>query len=346
MILNKIIALLKGGEGSGNFDHSGRPGEVGGSAKEGSAAGEGEVKEFTRDLIARKINRIPVDRRALDKDYFNSVKKFSKLDVSFDENVADTTKLTIYEQFSMLPDRVRENLDNSGTWIRVISERDSADDIPTTMEGKFYKYGEADFANNTITIYEYKDDTSDSGSDRIGKTTSHESGHMVVYGIAGEIAAMNIDYKSRNDLLDKVDTYSGSKNSAVFKELKQKLSEADDKLKSYPADWGMLWHDFENASREEGGVTNYSNSYRGGGEEFRWEWKNDAGKFGKVRMKLFPQENFSEFFSRLHGGLNMGGEKSSAYALKRDKPESFKAFMKLYTAVKKHGVGVRRLWPD
>lgn len=38
-IAREIIAELKGGEGSGNFGHAGRPGEVGGSAGEGQPAG-------------------------------------------------------------------------------------------------------------------------------------------------------------------------------------------------------------------------------------------------------------------------------------------------------------------
>ena len=39
--MKQIIKLLKGGPGSGNFDHAGRPGEIGGSGEGGSGSGSG-----------------------------------------------------------------------------------------------------------------------------------------------------------------------------------------------------------------------------------------------------------------------------------------------------------------
>jgi len=43
--ISKVTNLLKGGEGSGNFGHEGRPGERGGSAPEGEGGGGGGGKE-------------------------------------------------------------------------------------------------------------------------------------------------------------------------------------------------------------------------------------------------------------------------------------------------------------
>ena len=39
-ITNKIAARLNGGQGSGNYGHAGRPGEIGGSAKTRSPIGD------------------------------------------------------------------------------------------------------------------------------------------------------------------------------------------------------------------------------------------------------------------------------------------------------------------
>jgi hypothetical protein len=57
----KILVTYKGGQGSGNFDHAGRPGEVGGSAPSGSAADSGS--DFDE---AFNLNRPLPD--SLDKD--------------------------------------------------------------------------------------------------------------------------------------------------------------------------------------------------------------------------------------------------------------------------------------
>lgn len=50
------LRLREGGEGSGNFDHSGRPGEVGGSApgKGGGGGGGGEKKTSLRQKLVSK----------------------------------------------------------------------------------------------------------------------------------------------------------------------------------------------------------------------------------------------------------------------------------------------------
>jgi len=61
MILTKIIRLLKGGQGSGNFDHAGRPGERGGSSSEGGGGGfvDSSGKKIT---MGRKLGVSPFDR--------------------------------------------------------------------------------------------------------------------------------------------------------------------------------------------------------------------------------------------------------------------------------------------
>lgn len=62
-----FIHLLEGGEGSGNFGHSGRPGQVGGSDNEHSNApeaskGKSEEKKIVTDLIpSRKLFQLVVD---------------------------------------------------------------------------------------------------------------------------------------------------------------------------------------------------------------------------------------------------------------------------------------------
>lgn len=47
-LAREIIAELKGGEGSGNFGHAGRPGEVGGSAGGGGVIDRSELKKGAR----------------------------------------------------------------------------------------------------------------------------------------------------------------------------------------------------------------------------------------------------------------------------------------------------------
>jgi hypothetical protein len=45
--LNRHIEAIKGGEGSGNFGHAGRPGEVGGSGPGGGGDGDGETSSYS-----------------------------------------------------------------------------------------------------------------------------------------------------------------------------------------------------------------------------------------------------------------------------------------------------------
>ena len=54
MTLNKLFLKLKGGPGSGNFGHSGRPGKRGGSSPGGEFSAMNELKEGKR--IRQKVN--------------------------------------------------------------------------------------------------------------------------------------------------------------------------------------------------------------------------------------------------------------------------------------------------
>lgn len=58
ILTDTIMKILNGGKGSGNFNHDGRPGEVGGSAPSGSgggSVGKKSKESRTRDAIAKAI---------------------------------------------------------------------------------------------------------------------------------------------------------------------------------------------------------------------------------------------------------------------------------------------------
>ena len=134
IITNAIIEALNGGKGSGNFGHSGRPGEVGGSAPSGSSSSSVQddiaksralTKKVFKDLGYDDPAKLTekdwkklykeVDKRA-EKELKEEIKVKSKeYDQLFDK-LLDASKDTNNKNVSAIKKLIRQFDDNTKIW--------------------------------------------------------------------------------------------------------------------------------------------------------------------------------------------------------------------------------------
>lgn len=91
--METLEKALNGGKGSGNFGHSGRPGEIGGSGKGigGSSKGSMESlqKEFSEKKLGEKASTIKEQKKKVDqlRDMLKKVKESTTGDITKDVEI-------------------------------------------------------------------------------------------------------------------------------------------------------------------------------------------------------------------------------------------------------------------
>jgi len=75
----KMYFVLKGGEGSGNFGHEGRPGEIGGS-QEGGGSSEGSSTKVGKHTFDKYPEKVGSGVKINDKEYVLTKGSFANKD--------------------------------------------------------------------------------------------------------------------------------------------------------------------------------------------------------------------------------------------------------------------------
>ncbi len=100
--------LLNGGEGSGDFDHAGRPGEVGGS----EPAGTGREGKYTKSGAKNWVGKKPEQKKLFDEEDKKEDKKY-KVDKRYKDNVKHYGKNEHRKEILSLYRDITTNKDHS-----------------------------------------------------------------------------------------------------------------------------------------------------------------------------------------------------------------------------------------
>lgn len=134
--------VKNGGKGSGNFGHSGRPGEVGGSAPSGTAPQGKTSEKRAYDHLRNNYTKLGFDASLVDTDF------------------ADDKAMTIFSSLE------------SSDIMQLAEDKVKADDIYYSLEGninKYYKEGR----DNASNLQSYMQKTNDSINEAINEVVSY-----------------------------------------------------------------------------------------------------------------------------------------------------------------------------
>ncbi len=168
--LDNLIEILNGGPGSGNFDHAGRPGKVGGSSKDGSG-GKAEFSELLSKDAKEALGEVnEYSEGAYFKEINSVLDDFSKLGM-------DVEKVKFETNASKLPEKMRKQVTDSTNGM--ISAKKNLEAVIYLDETKQSEYGLGG-ENKFIEGKEPKDQPWATNNSPIG-VLRHELGHLAAY---------------------------------------------------------------------------------------------------------------------------------------------------------------------
>jgi hypothetical protein len=327
----KGILLTKGGPGSGNFGHSGRPGERGGSSSDGGTATaerpKGEKarklptvtyngKKFDQKAVENEMNTRTRADRGYDPEYLKALAERHGLSVTYDKNVGKDAILATEEALAQQPDGTLQHMQDKGVKVSIRAS-DSPERRSITVDGKtFVAGGSADYKTGELLSY---DQGSYEGNHLI---VSHEAGHFGMELVAGTVA--------EGESIRKI-AASAKRNMEGLPEDNANYQRWNEEYKTntelYERDYAPLskaLDDFERATKTEGAVTPYSSSFANSTMMDRFyddgEHSRGNGNFGVSRH---ANENFAETNQMIYSGtVKRGyGEKQ----LRSSKPKTYSA---------------------
>jgi hypothetical protein len=326
MTVRSIAEVLKGGSGSGNFGHSGRPGERGGSSANADSPG----------FLVRETASHADTERANNKAYIRKLERNHGLKVEASKNADPVDVLSVHETLSVMPNRFKGWMKEAGVSVRVVSNKDETPRSFRVGSQTFVEGGHANYVTKEIVIR-----TGDSGSNYSGvsRITSHEAGHFGVAALASVAAAENVQVQRLEKNIEGLHKDIYRADEETQNELSRKINDLrkEQRLISTKGIGGAM-KKFDEASKLEGGVTPYSDSYvrdkTKGWSRDTWEYKSTLDEtVGHSGITRAGNENFAEIMGKLY--LNVGSSrKLNLSMLKEGKPKTYKYFKKLHSVLR------------
>lgn len=130
---NDIAELLKGGAGSGNFNHTGRPGKVGGSG--GSVGGSSSDGKEDWGELKQPLTKDEDHQLGVWRNMFGVVRAYRMIDAegsldNFDIPLTESQKKFYIDEHKTFLEGVKKLPDYKGTAFRVLKDVDAEDSFP------------------------------------------------------------------------------------------------------------------------------------------------------------------------------------------------------------------------
>lgn len=342
--MRNIIRILKGGEGSGNFGHEGRPGERGGSQAEGGAAEK--KNKLTRKKILNDVRSL--DERMRDKKYIEKLKNTHGLTLNA-KGASDTAIFSAHETLATMPPGALKFMQKSGTEINILDENDHKP--PTFKVGNqtFVEGGHASYpgyigGTPEITVYSNRNlsfpvsGTSKIEYDKVSDVLAHEAGHFGINALLTIAAKESSELKSlrsqkdnlKDERRDFARVHGG--DSPKVKELDDQITAIDKRAREIDLKGVQRkLKNFDIATKKEGCSTSYAESYRGtakGNNPDKMIYGSQMD--GSAQITRTANENFAEITSGLYSRRNVFYEHKSQFL-----KESYKKTYKQYKGLER-----------
>jgi hypothetical protein len=365
----------KGSAASGHWGHESVEGQHGGSAP-GIGSVADELKGHKKWLKLRGAKLVGPEAAREIRTAKEKLSRFHKIRVSKSEGVGIASELAVHQALAQMPAPVRRALKDMGVSVEIKNSRTENQPVFEIGGQTFVQTGQASYINGTITIWGHPEVTDEDRvrlHERASDVASHEIGHFVVQSIMARAADEQARAEKAEDdhhrMLERVRDRQRDFRVRTGREpntgddpeldrleaVREKLFAAREAAEK--GEIRGLVRAFDEATLDEGGVTEYSHSYvkatKGPSEtrprndiwestdpELRTPFHQRSGTGGRAYITRAANENFAEIVAKGMFPAGVGGSEPMSQRLRmklfaQNLPRTMKAFKRLWAVAKR-----------